>query len=391
MTRNQLLQLLLKRLTGEFSPEEAIELEAWTASVDGGRQWIERITSEAGLAKEVEVWKKIDPALGYAKWLDGRKRTGKLRIRHLIRGVAAAALLAVAVLALNRIRKNRSVPPPAMAKNSLILPGRNTATLTLADGRRILLDSLDNVEVGMQGKSKLVKTDSGTVTYTTLTGNRQEVVYNDLATPRAGQYQLILADHSHVWLNNLSSIHYPAFFAGTDREVEMTGEAYFEIADDPGKPFVVNVNGKKIRVLGTSFNIKSYPDEDNTQATLLTGTVQVTNGTDTTTLRPNEQARWNGMGEVRVLRQVPAEAITSWKNGFFYFGRASLKEVMRQLARWYDVEVNYEGTPPDVQFEGKIDRNLPLNELIKSLENQNNIHFQIQGRSIIVMPPPINH
>lgn len=361
-----------------------MEFEAWLASGDGYRHWVDGITNEAGLVKEVDAWKKIDPVIGYTRWVDSWKETRKFRLSWLIRGAAAAALLAGAVLGMNRLRKIWSVPPPATMKNRPILPGRNTATLVLADGRRILLDSLGNGEVSMQGNSELVKTDSGTVSYKAMTGDRKAVVYNDLTTPRAGQYQLILPDHSHVWLNNLSSIHFPTSFPGPDREVEMSGEAYFEIAGDPGKPFLVKVNGKEIRVLGTNFNIKSYPDEENTQATLLTGAVQVTNGTETITLHADEQARWNGAGEVRVSKQVAADEIVSWKNGFFYFGRASLKEVMRQLARWYDVDVRYEGTPPNLQFKGKIDRSLPLDELLKYLDD-NHVHFQIQGRNIIVM------
>ena len=224
MQRDRLLQLLIGRLNGDLSPGEEIEFEAWLAGGDGYRHWVDGITNEAGLVKEVDVWKKIDPVIGYTRWLDSRKPTGKFRISWLIRGVAAAALLAAAVVGFNRLRKIWSVPPPATMKSRPILPGRNTATLVLADGRRILLDSLGNGEVGIQGNSELVKTDSGTVSYKAVRRDRMAVVYNDLTTPKAGQYQLILPDHSHVWLNNLSGIRFPTSFRGPDREVEMSGK-----------------------------------------------------------------------------------------------------------------------------------------------------------------------
>jgi transmembrane sensor len=195
---------------------------------------------------------------------------------------------------------------------------------------------------------------------------------------------VILPDGSHVWLNNVSSLRYPTSFRGKNRIVELTGEGYFEIANDPGKPFIVKVNGEEVEVLGTSFNIMSYPDEGATQTTLLTGAVRVKAGLTTVRLQPDEEAQWSEGGSLTVLKNVPSQDIVSWKNGFFYFGRASLKEVMRQLARWYDIDVKYEGVVPDQEFGGKIDRSVPLNDLLKFLD-KNQVHFRLEGRTLVVL------
>jgi len=230
-----------------------------------------------------------------------------------------------------------------------------------------------------------VKLDSARLAYSVTGADKAApVAYNILTTPKSGQYQLILPDGSHVWLNNVSSLRYPTSFNGPNRKVELTGEAYFEIAKVVGKPFIVNVNGEEVEVLGTSFNIKAYADEGVTQTTLLTGAVRVSAGKTAVRLQPDEQAQWKGSGDIRVLRNVPSQDIISWKNGFFYFGRASLQEVLLQLARWYDVDVRYEGAVPDLQFGGKIDRSLPLNELLKFLD-KNQVHFRLEGRTIVVL------
>jgi ferric-dicitrate binding protein FerR (iron transport regulator) len=167
--------------------------------------------------------------------------------------------------------------------------------------------------------------------------------------------------------------------------VELAGEAYFEIAKNPAQPFRVKVGGMTVDVLGTSFNIMAYADEGRIHTTLLTGSVRVQQGSTSVQLRPDEQAQVSAAGDMKVLRNVPAADIVSWKNGFFYFGQASLKEVMRKLARWYDVDVEYSGAVPDQEFEGKIDRNLPLHDLLQFL-NKNQVHFRLEGRKIIILP-----
>jgi ferric-dicitrate binding protein FerR (iron transport regulator) len=260
--------------------------------------------------------------------------------------------------------------------------------LTLGNGRQILLDSVGKGLLATQGNTRLVKADSGSLAYQARSGASETVVYNILTTPRSGQFQLTLPDGTRVWLNNVSSLRYPTTFEqGKDRRVELTGEAYFDVAKDAGRPFFVKVKDADIEVLGTSFNIMAYPDEGGSQTTLLSGAVAVKSsaGPHVLRLKPDEQAQITPDGGVRVLKDVPSQDIVSWKDGFFYFERASFATVMRQLARWYDVDVVYAGKAPDMEFGGKIDRSLPLKDLLKFLD-KNQIHFRLEGRKLIVLP-----
>lgn len=384
MTEDRLVSLIIKKLSGELSPTEAVELEGWAQEDAGNRQFLTR--NEGLMEREIERWKNIDPAEGYERWLryrKTRKRTTILRITGW--SVAAALLIAVAVMVL--IEKMRPVVPAPgpIVQVERVLPGRNAAILTLSDGKRIVLDSAAKGELALQGNTHLVKNDSGSISYEAGSANVPiAMTYNVLATPKAGQYQLRLPDGSHVWLNNESSLRYPTAFSGNNRTVELTGEGYFEIVQDPGKPFIVKVGNESVEVLGTSFNVMAYAEEG-IQTTLLTGAVKVTAGKSSVRLRPDDQAQLSVDGSLRVAHDVPSEDIISWKNGFFYFGRASFEAVMRQLARWYDVDVVYEGKVPEMDFGGKIDRSLPLNDVLKYLD-KNQIHLRLEGRKLIVLP-----
>jgi transmembrane sensor len=387
MTENHLVFLIARRVSGHDDPEGDRELEAWAEKDVANRKLLEECVSEEELEKQVAVYRAIDPAEGYRRWISYLQSRRKKSYLQNATWLAAASLL-VAVVIAGLFKPSHPVPSTgrnAVAKKLPVLPGRNTAMLTLSDGRQVLLDSANNGELTQQGNVRLVKEGNGILSYAIAGKGIKEVAYNKLITPRAGQYQLLLPDGSHVWLNNASSIRYPVAFLGKDRAVELIGEAYFEIAKDATRPFIVKLKDESVEVLGTGFNIKAYADEPLIQTTLLEGSVRVTRGDATVLLQPNEQAQANeGIG-LKVIKGVPAEDIVSWKNGFFYFGRASLKEVMQQLGRWYDVDVRYEGTIPANEFGGKIDRNLPLNDLLQYLD-KNQVHFRLEGRTIVVLP-----
>jgi ferric-dicitrate binding protein FerR (iron transport regulator) len=188
-----------------------------------------------------------------------------------------------------------------------------------------------------------------------------------------------------VWLNNASSLRYPTAFAGKAREVELTGEAYFEIAPDAALPFKVKVNQMAVDVLGTSFNIMTYSDESAIRTTLLTGAVKVSVAGDHAVLKPGEQAQLTGSGNLKVVDDVNTDGVVAWKNGFFNFDRADLKTVMRQIGRWYDIEISYEGDLPTRAFGGKIGRNLNLSQVLELLKTYN-VNFRIEGRKVTVIP-----
>lgn len=205
-------------------------------------------------------------------------------------------------------------------------------------------------------------------------------MFNTMRTPRGGEYRLQLPDGSKVWLNAASSITYPNIFTGDTRSVEITGEAYFEVAKDAARPFKVQAGNMKVEVLGTHFNINAYPGEPVIKTTLLEGAVRIQDAV----LKPGQQASLAATGQFRVEDDVETEEVMAWKNGFFQFNDADMPTVMRQLENWYDITVAYEGRVPKRSFGGAIQRSLPLSKVLDILE-ENNVRFKIEGRNITVM------
>ena len=268
-----------------------------------------------------------------------------------------------------------------------VLPGGNKAFLTLSNGTNILLDSATNGLLAQQGNMNVIKLSSGQLVYKTDADNNAapEVSYNTMRTPRGGQYQLTLPDSTQVWLNSASSIHFPTSFSGIDRKVEITGEVYFEVAKNAAKPFTVNVNGMDVKVIGTHFDINAYNDDDVIKTTLLEGSVLVTKGKATLLLQPGNQAQLNNYGEIKLQKNADIEEAIAWKKGYFFFKNSSLQNVMRQLSRWYDVEVDYEGVIPERNFGGELSRSLNISQILQVLD-KSKVHFKIEGKKIIVKP-----
>lgn len=282
-----------------------------------------------------------------------------------------------------------------------IAPGGNKAVLTLADGSVITLDSAANGRLASQGNVQVVKDANGKLSYVIKPNVAPEaaVTYNTLKTPKGGQYQLTLPDGTQVWLNAASSITYPTAFTGKERRVTMTGEAYLEVAKDKTKPFHIafsTPSGKDcdVEVLGTHFNINAYQDEPAANTTLLEGSIKFSvegpqpEARSPKLLSPGQQAsissKANKPSPIQV-QQADIEQVMAWKNGAFNFNDKKLEEVMRQLARWYDVEVVYEGKAPDKTFYGQMGRDLNLSQCLKILEKMQ-VHFRIEaGRKLVVM------
>ncbi|MEP6749538.1 MAG: FecR domain-containing protein [Bacteroidota bacterium] len=276
------------------------------------------------------------------------------------------------------------VKTPASHQNDL-LPGGNKATLTLSNGSVISLDDAQTGKIALQGNALINKSANGQLVYKILESKPAEIAFNTLTTPRGGQFKLVLPDGSEVWLNAASSIKYPASFTGDERKVEISGEAYFEIAHNPAKPFIVGVNGMEVKVLGTHFNINAYSDESVIKTSLLQGSITLHKGGNTVALQPGQQAQLTRDADVKVVNDVDMEEVVAWKNGYFSFNRADLQSVMRQIARWYDVEISYEGKIPERLFGGKIDRNSNASEVLKILE-ESKVHFSIEDKKITVKP-----
>ena len=323
-------------------------------------------------------------------------RKGNHKLRRLYRYAAAAAvLLMVTGIAVYFLINKESKPQTIVQNNQPaatdVLPGHDGAILKLADGKQLLLDSLGNGIVATQGNTN-IKIQNGQVVYDVMQSGK-EMMYNTMTTPRGRQFQLLLPDGSNVWLNAASSITYPAAFIGNERRVTITGEVYFEVAKNKEKPFIVDVDGKaSVQALGTSFNINAYGDEPGIKTTLLEGKVRVAKRETTkdaelsVILNPGEQAIANcrlPIGDCRLdIHHSPdLEEVMAWKNGRFEFNGNSIQSVMRQLSRWYNVDVVYEGALPEANFVGAITRQEKLSQVLKMLELTNVIQFKIQKKN----------
>lgn len=274
---------------------------------------------------------------------------------------------------------------PALAKD--FAPGSAKAMLTLANGDVVGLDSAGIGTLTKQGHTSVTKPDSGRLVYAA-NGAPDQILYNTITVPRGGHYEVTLSDGTKVWLNAASSLHFPTAFSGKQRVVEITGEAYFEVASRAAAPFIVKNGEVEIKVLGTHFNVNSYREEGAAKITLLEGKVAVSGhqGRDARLLNPGQQARINPAGNnIDVLTDVDIASVIAWKNNVFYFRNADIKTIMRELSRWYDIEVSYEGDIPQREFSGKISRNTNVSNVLKILE-QSKIHFRVEPRGIVVTP-----
>ncbi|MEO7044232.1 MAG: FecR domain-containing protein, partial [Ferruginibacter sp.] len=280
----------------------------------------------------------------------------------LWRMIAAASVILLLSLVAYLLSNNKSGPETAKmesrereVKND-VAPGGYKAILTLGNGSKIVLDSAGNGMLASQGNSRIMKLANGQIAYSSSgdlsdgSGSSAKAIFNTLTTPAGGQYELVLPDGSRVWLDASSSITYPAAFIGSQRKVEITGQAYFEVKKNEMLPFVVQAGAESIQVLGTHFNVNAYEDEMAVKTTLLEGSVKIVKGATRTIISPGQQMQVFKNGEVRLINNFDVEEAIAWKSGFFSFNKSDLKTVMRQLSRWYNVQIIYQGNIPPKQF-----------------------------------------
>lgn len=276
-----------------------------------------------------------------------------------------------------------------------IAPGGNKAVLTLADGTQVPLDSVAKGTLMQQGNTKITQSAGGQLTYTAQKGYNETpaaLQYNTLRTPRGGQFQLTLPDGTKVWLNAASSLKYPVAFNGRTRQVELTGEAYFDVARNADMPFRVTVrtgqnrDSLDVAVLGTQFNIMAYEDEALVKTTLLEGAVKVSSGGSNQQLAPGQGAHLDKQYNMLTLQpHVNTEEAVAWKNGYIQLEGNDIASAMRQLVRWYNMDVVYT-TPVHAHFRGIIPRSVPVSQVLKMMEMTGEVHFEIRGKQIIVSP-----
>nr|WP_255496288.1 FecR family protein [Mucilaginibacter sp. FT3.2] len=322
-------------------------------------------------------------------WQSKEKYQSKVFPLFGFRNIAAAVIAFIFISTGAYYCLHNSAKDPLITKNKIRVkhdaePGKNKAILTLDNGEKVVLDSARIGTLAKKGNISIKKAKDGQLIYT-VEGNDNSsagaVAYNTISTPRGGEYQVILPDGSKVWLNAASSLKFPTAFAANSRNVELTGEAYFEVAKNPSKSFTVNVNTLDVKVLGTHFNINAYSDEDAIKTTLLEGSVQLSSGNSVSLLKPDQQGIF-ARNKIQVI-DVDAEKAIAWKKGIFEFNRCSIQDIMKQLSRWYDVEVVYTGKVSNDEFVGKIERSVKLSRVLHILE-LNHVHFKIEDKKIIV-------
>jgi len=317
-------------------------------------------------------------------------RTAKVRKIHSLRKIAAVLLfLLVSGAVFYLFHTKNSTFEPSVAENNgtqqeEIHPGGNKAILTLANGQKIVLDSSSQKTFSSQSYINMSR-DSGILVYTSAQKETKQTRYNTITTPYGGKYKVVLSDGTKVWLNAGSSLHYPIAFNGNKRKVTLTGEGYFEVAQNKNKPFVVKAEGLQVKVLGTHFNINAYPENKEVKTTLAEGSVLVSKGKDSKQLSPGEQAGWNRDNRRFSVSKVNVREMLAWKNDLFYFDNTNIKSIMQQLARWYNVQVRYNMKEVDKKnFSGVMSRYTDIKEILKRMELTGTIHFEVEGKKVIV-------
>lgn len=310
----------------------------------------------------------------------------KMHFKRRIWVAASVLIIAIAGAYLWNIDEKKSSPVISkVAAKEDLPPGTEGAILTLSDGRRVVLDSLGNGLVAHQNGSD-VMLENGKLLYDFKGEGKQLPVYNTMSTPRGRQFQLTLPDGSRVWLNAASSIRFPVAFTGQERKVEIMGEAYIEVKKNAARPFIVNGKDFELQVLGTSFNINSYTDNGTVKATLVEGSIRLSHGTDSigVQLRPGEQWVYGGQdGTPRIIRSADISQVLAWKEKRFSFN-GNIRSIMNEVARWYDVELKYQGRIPDKELEGGFTREKELQKVLEILEVASGVHFELKGKLLTI-------
>jgi transmembrane sensor len=429
-------ELFTRYLAGDTTPAEEQLIAEWYASFDHLSPYFDNENSAEAIDLKAKIKTAIKSTIaGETKQASEpslTKRTGAQELRKSILAhsrIAATILILLTAGLFWMLLKNNATNPKAIVKNAppvndsaSIIPGANKAVLTLADGTTVVLDNAANGTLAQQNNVQVVKSKDGELKYQPAMSNGSPragaITYNMLSTPRGGQYMIVLPDGSKVWLNAASSIKYPTAFTDNERRVEVTGEVYFEVNSLPppptgggGKkiPFIVKIStpsgaGGEVQVLGTHFNVNAYGDDGVVKTTLLEGKVKVVkrqtvrqpadetenDNRESAILKPGEQAIIASHSRLTIddsrltIDHSPdIESVMAWKNGLFQFNNVTIETVMRQVARWYDVQVVYERDASKDLFRGKIYRNTEMSQLLKILE-LSGAHFKIEGKKVIV-------
>jgi transmembrane sensor len=390
MDQTRIASLIERYLTGTCTVAEREELANWANQAQHDDVLLQELRAAWDKYEpDAEMKALATPAVDRIeqRLFGNRQQPARLRVLSGFRKrwtiAAAAILLLFAGVAIWKMQQ-KALPKEQIAIVHDIAPGGNKAILTLSGGQRIVLDSASNGQLAQQGHVTISKQADGRIAYTaSSTAVAPVVTYNTLSTPRGGHYQLTLPDGTQVWLNAASSITYPVAFTGAQRKVTMTGEAYFEVHKDAAHPFIVSRNDVDVAVLGTHFNINAYADEPDIQVTLLEGAVRVTRAGNGLTLQPAQQALVTS--RLTLNGHPNIDAVMAWKNGSFNFNDKSVDASLRQLSRWYDVDIVYQGPVPNVTIAGEMGMDLNLSQVLTVLQ-KTGLHVNLEGKNLIILP-----
>jgi len=392
-------KLLDKYLAGETSREEEQRLLNYYGSFQKpSKDAPEEDLNELGDAVFNKIIERIQPVAEHTEHKQNQ-------VLHYLRAVSIAAAILLFVTAGIYFYSNRDLAEVEQEQfvkidvQNDILPGYNKAILTLADGSKISLDDAANGLLASQGNIAITKTENGQIVYEKNSFQKSKHNFspseiNTIQTPRGGKYQIRLPDGSNVWLNSASTLRYPTTFAGRERKVQLKGEAYFEIAPNKLKPFRVESNNQVVEVLGTHFNINSYDDEDYVKTTLLEGSVKVILNSksdaaaNTRLLKPGEQSLTKSSNSGIRIENADTEKAIAWKNGYFKFKNTPIREIMREIERWYDVELVYEGKIPTDEFTGFVSNDVKISAVLKIMEESGGVKFTVKGKKLKVKTIP---
>lgn len=380
MTPEQYIVLYEKYISGNATPDEELLL------MQHRDNFILKDEKQNNLSLDDEIIKnrileRIDATISQEE-----KKTFKFKW-WIAAAAISACLLTVGTLFLKKQPETLIVVNKPLPKSNIIKPGSNMAILTLSDGSDVILNEAKNGEIATSAHVSIKKIKNGLLSYASAgKPDKTDVnAVNTITIPRGGKYRVTLPDGTNVWLNSESSLTYPIAFNGDERKVKLKGEAYFEVSKNKKMPFIVETKEMTTRVLGTHFNVKAYKEDPNTKATLLEGSVRLYSEKTSVLLHPGEQGiAGKSTSEIQTIK-VDTDQVIAWKNGYFIFRDDNIREVMNQISRWYDVEVEYRGNMQNKNFGGIYSKNKDFNELLQGLELTGNIHFKIEGRRIIVM------
>lgn len=384
---SHIIALIVKYHHGTLTAADQGELDDWLNADVRNRTLFNQLMEERYQHTNLDALDKYDEEKAFRSLMNRIGMPGRRGSARWKRWAVAAAVAGLGVFLLtgdlNPWRKGQPVAGVTRVAGYAgdVPPGGNKAILTLAGGRQIVLDTMESRTLALQGNTAVMKLNGRRLTL--LAGDAHLMggapAYNTLATPRGGQFELELPDGTDVWLNALSSIRFPTRFTGASREVEVDGEVYFEVAQHAGRPFIVRKGDTRVQVLGTHFDVTAYDDESTLTVTLLEGSVKVSTKSAgrSAVLRPGQQARLDNNGQMKVLEDVDVNRVVAWKDGRFEFS-GNIQEIMRRIARWYNVSIVYQGGVTDKAFEGSISRYEYVSQVLKMLELTGSIHFTVR-------------